>query len=137
MTQYNAEAGEMAFKVRCLYDDLVGNSDNIDASLFSDDFTWQPSESSRIYKNETIAGLKNFLTNAFWNQPAWDQFNFRIDEIHAGDRIVMQGYYTGIYKPTGKVLCAQMLHIWSIDNGKITGLQELTDTQEFFAVMSD
>ncbi len=134
--QYSSEASELAFKVRWLYHHFVEDPAAIDAGLFAEDFTWIPAENSPASKNGRVSGLANFLANAYWSQPEWEQFGFRIDEILAGDKIVMQGYYTGLYKPTGKVLCAQMLHVWSFEGGMLTRLDELTDTQDFFEAMN-
>ena len=137
MEQYNSEASNLAFKVRWLYHHFVEDPEAIDASLFADDFTWVPAESSPASKFGNVVGLTDFLAKAYWSQSEWGQFGFRIDELLASDKIVMQGYYTGLYRPTGKVLCAQMLHVWSFENSKLTRLDELTDTQNFFEVMSD
>lgn len=137
MEQYNSEASNLAFKVRWLYHHFVEDPGAIDASLFADDFTWIPAESSPASKFGNVIGLTDFLAKAYWSQPEWGQFGFRIDEILANEKIVMQGYYTGVYKPTGTVLCAQMLHVWSFENSKLTRLDELTDTQHFFEVKSD
>lgn len=134
MGQYNSEASDLAFKVRWLYHHFVEDLDAIDASLFADDFTWIPAENSPAAKFGNVTGLTDFLAKAYWNQAEWDQFGFRIDEILASEKIVMQGYYTGMYRPTGKVLCAQLLHVWSFENGRLTRLDELTDTQHFFEV---
>lgn len=137
MEQHNSEATDLAFKVRWLYHHFVEDPEAIDASLFADDFTWVPAESSPASKFGNVIGLTDFLAKAYWSQSEWGQFGFRIDELLASDKIVMQGYYTGLYRPTGKVLCAQMLHVWSFENSKLTRLDELTDTQHFFEVMSD
>jgi len=136
MEQYNSEASNLAFKVRWLYHHFVEDPAAIDPSLFADDFTWIPAENSPAAKFGNVTGLENFLAKAYWSQPEWDQFGFRIDEILANEKIVMQGYYTGMYRPTGKILCAQMLHVWSFEDRKLTRLDELTDTQNFFAVTS-
>lgn len=137
MEQYDSEAGDLAFKMRWLYHHLVEDPAAIDASLFADDFTWIPAESSRASKFGNVVGLTDILAKAYWNQPDWGQFDFRIDDILASEKIVMQGYYTGFYKPTGKVLCAQMLHVWSFEDGKLTRLDELTNTQDFFEVTGE
>ena len=132
---YNAEASDMAYRIRCLYDAFEQGADRVDGDLFNDEFSWHPAENN-VAMPQAGAGLKAFLTAAFWNSSDWEQCSFQVDNLLAGEKITVQGYYNGIYKPTGKLLSAQMLHIWTVENGKITRFQELTDTQEFYTVVS-
>ena len=127
---------DMAYKIRCLYDDFVEDGTDLDTSLFADDFTWEAAENTAPFEGSPHKGARAFLRNVYWNQPEWEQCGFRVDQMTTGDRIVLQGYYLGIYKPTGRLLCAQMLHIWTVEDGKVTRLQELTDSQEFHEVTS-
>lgn len=137
MADNESTTKDMTFAVRCLYDDFVDEGATVDATLFADDFAWYPAESTPAHEGSPHRGLEAFLSKSYWNQPEWEQCGFRIDEVLAGEKIVMQGYYTGVYKPTGKALCAQLLHVWTLENGKITKMQELTDTQDFVEAMAN
>ena len=135
-TPYNTEANAIAFTIRCMYDDFVKGKDAVNRDLFADNFVWNTAESSFVNDEAEIGGVEAFLDKAFWNQPEWEQVGFRVDELLASERITVQGYYSAVYKPTGKVLLAQMLHVWTVEDGKITRLQELHDTQNFYEVMA-
>lgn len=126
---YNSETAAAAYRVRLLYDKLVSASDQIDKSLFAESFCYEPAESHPLTEGP-VHGAEEFLRNAYWAAPDWEQFQFRIDQMHAGDKIVLQGYCTGIYKPSGKLICTQLLHIWSLENGLLIRLQELVDTED-------
>ena len=53
----------------------------------------------------------------------------------AGDTVVVEGRYTGTYKATGKSLDAQVTHIWSLRDGKVTSFQQYVDTAQLQEVM--
>jgi len=135
-TMFNSDAAEIAYKVRLLYDKLVSAADQVDTTLFAENFYYEPAESHPLVDGP-IYGVENFLENSPWSSPDWDQFAFRIDQINAGDKISLQGYCAGIYKPTGKLICAQVLHIWSLHDGLLTRLLELTDTEELHRAIDD
>jgi hypothetical protein len=61
----------------------------------------------------------------------YDSFNIEVDDfVNGGDKIVMVGHYTGIYKATGKKFKANATHTWTIKNGKIVKLFQAVDTAE-------
>ena len=135
-SMFNSQAAEIAYQIRLLYDKLACATDQIDRTLFAEDFRYEPAESHPLVDGP-IHGAESFLENSPWSSPNWDQFSFRIDQINAGDKISLQGYCTGIYKPTGKLVCAQILHIWSQEDGLLTRLQELTDTEDLHRAIAD
>jgi ketosteroid isomerase-like protein len=40
----------------------------------------------------------------------------------------MQGFYEGVYKPTGKKFKANAVHIWTVKDGKVTHFFQAVDT---------
>jgi uncharacterized protein len=66
----------------------------------------------------------------------FDGFRIQTKEFHdAGDVVVVEGRYTGTYKPTGKLLDAQFCHVWKIRGGKIASFQQFVDTAKLKSVM--
>jgi len=62
----------------------------------------------------------------------WHNFTVIPDAIlDAGDQVVTLGTYTATYKKTGKSVKAQMVHVWTLSNGKATKFQQYTDTKQF------
>lgn len=53
-----------------------------------------------------------------------------IDVFGSGDKVVMYGYYEGIWKQTGKTFKAQVAHIWTVKNGKLTHFFQAVDSAE-------
>jgi ketosteroid isomerase-like protein len=67
----------------------------------------------------------------------WEGFAVTVRTLHdAGDHIVMEGRYTGKYKPSGKSLDAQMCHVLRFQDGKLSSFQQYVDTAQLQAVMA-
>lgn len=59
----------------------------------------------------------------------YDDFNIEIEELmESDDRVIMTGYYTGIWKATGKKFKANAVHVWTIKNEKLTRFFQAVDT---------
>jgi ketosteroid isomerase-like protein len=54
----------------------------------------------------------------------------------AGQYVVIEGRYTGTYKPTGRKLDAQLCHVLRIQDGKLVGFQQYLDTAQLQAVQA-
>ena len=66
----------------------------------------------------------------------WDSFGVEIDEIlDAGGTVFATGHYVGIYKATGKPQRTQLVHVWRLSGGKITGFQQYANTLHVARVM--
>jgi len=66
----------------------------------------------------------------------WDSFEANVHAFHdAGDFVVAEGRYTGIYKPSSMRLDAQMCHVLCFRNGKLFRFQQYVDTAQLQAVM--
>jgi ketosteroid isomerase-like protein len=49
-------------------------------------------------------------------------------------RIAVLGRYTATNSVTGKALDAQFVHVWTVEDGKVTQFQQYTDTAQYTAV---
>ena len=66
----------------------------------------------------------------------WDAFTVHPKSFHeAGDTVIVEGRYTGTFKPTGKNLDAQVCHVMRFRDGKLTGFQQFVDTAQLQDVM--
>ena len=67
----------------------------------------------------------------------WEGFAVNVRSLHdAGEHVVMEGRYTGTYKPSGKSLDAQMCHVLRFRDGKLVSFQQYVDTAQLQAVMA-
>jgi uncharacterized protein len=66
----------------------------------------------------------------------WDGFAISPEQIHdAGDVVVVECRYAGLYTPTGKTQRTQVCHIWKARDGKVTRFQQYADTAHLREVM--
>ncbi|MCP3733029.1 nuclear transport factor 2 family protein [Sphingomonas sp. MG17] len=59
----------------------------------------------------------------------WDGFTVLPEELlDAGDRVVMLGRYAGTYLATGKAMNPQVVHLWTVRDGKAVAFEQRVDT---------
>lgn len=67
----------------------------------------------------------------------WEGFTVNVGTLHdAGEHVVMEGRYTGRYKPTGKSLDAQVCHVLGFRGGKLVSFHQYVDTGQLQTVMA-
>jgi uncharacterized protein len=88
-------------------------------------------EGSALIGPESIA--KDFFTRA---GEEWDGFAIKPERFHdAGEVVVVECRYGGLYKPTGRTQRTQVCHIWRVSDGKIARFQQYGDTAHLQDVM--
>ena len=66
----------------------------------------------------------------------FEAFTVHPKEFHeSGDTVIVEGRYTGTYKPTGKSLDGQFCHLFKVRDGKLAAFQQYTDTAQLQDVM--
>ncbi|MDX1395573.1 MAG: nuclear transport factor 2 family protein [Gemmatimonadota bacterium] len=66
----------------------------------------------------------------------WGGFAVLTSSFHdAGDVVVVEGRYSATHTGTGKPLDAQVCHIWTVQDGRITKFQQYVDTAKLQDVM--
>jgi len=59
----------------------------------------------------------------------YEGFQIDIQELFGcGDKVVMVGYYRGVWKATGKEFKANATHVWTLKDGKVTRYFQAVDT---------
>lgn len=106
---------------------------NVEAVLanFDPKIEWHESTGFPYVKGDGISvGPEAVVQDVFAKIPAYfEGFNINIQELfESGDKVVMVGYYTGVWKPTGKEFKANAAHIWTIKDGKSTHMFQVADT---------
>ena len=101
--------------------------------------TWQPdivwnSCKGIPYINESgiYKGAKAIVEEVFAHIPEYfEGFNIEItDLIESGDKVAVVGYYTGVWKPTGRKFKVNATHVWTFRDGKSAHFFEAADTGE-------
>ena len=86
---------------------------------------------------EAWVGPDAILNELFMRLGAeWDGFAVHPKSFHgAGDSVIVEGRYSGTFKPTGKGMDTQFCHVWDVKDGKITRFQQYVDTAKLRDVM--
>lgn len=63
-------------------------------------------------------------------QAEWDDYTLTIDElVDGGATVVGIGTYSGTYRETGRFFAARVAHVWRLEDGRVTGFEQFTDTE--------
>ena len=104
----------------------------------SPDIHWYQAESNPYRPSgEAWVGPDAVLNGLFMRLGAeWDGFAVHPKSFHdAGDSVIVEARYSGMYKPTGKSMDTQVCHVWDIKDGKVTRFQQYVDTAKLQDVM--
>lgn len=97
---------------------------------FSPDFEWVAADSSPLSDRSPYHGVEEIRESVFARIAAgFEKLIVDPDEIFsAGDKVVMLGYYDGIYRASGKQSRTQVAHIWTVSNDRAVKFQQYLDT---------
>ena len=77
--------------------------------------------------------VENFFAVA---APEWDGWSIGVEQMfETADVVVVEGRYTGTYKPTGNAMDVQVCHVWRFRGGKVASFHQYADTARLRAVM--
>ncbi|MGB3625052.1 MAG: nuclear transport factor 2 family protein [Henriciella sp.] len=106
-----------------------GDMDAVTAS-FSRDIIWNEAENSPYSDQNPYEGADEIVTGLFARLGGeWDFFNAVPSEfISESDKVVAIGRYTAKHARSGKEMDIPFVHVWTVEDGEITGFQQYTDT---------
>jgi len=68
--------------------------------------------------------------------PEWDGWSIGIESaIEAENAVIVEGRYTGLYKPTGRSMDVQVCHVWRFRGDKAASFHQYVDTARLQHVM--
>jgi ketosteroid isomerase-like protein len=100
-------------------------------ALFDPAIEWNECKGMPFVEGDgTYIGPDAVVSKVFMNLPVYfEGFNIAINEIFcAEDKVVMQGFYQGTNKATGKSFKANATHVWTVRNGKLIRFFQAVDT---------
>ena len=104
----------------------------------SSDIRWHQAEGNPyLPSGGPWVGPDAVLNNLFMKLGSeWDGFTVRPRSFYgAGDTVIVEGRYSGTYRPTSKGIDAQFCHVWDLKDGKITRFQQYVDTAQVQTAM--
>jgi ketosteroid isomerase-like protein len=125
---------------RRLYDAFAGGDVPTVLAAFDDKIEWREAEGNPMANEDGSAfvGADAIVQHVFMPLATdWEGFTVTPEKITATETgVVSEGRYTGVYKSTGIAVDSQFAHVWQINDGKLTGFQQYTDTATFRRAMA-
>jgi ketosteroid isomerase-like protein len=124
--------------IKHVYDKFMQGDAQSVLAAFDDDIEFRLSESHPYRSSGQAWKGKDAVMRHFFMRAGAEWDNWRIgirDIVEAADAVVVEGRYTGVYKPTGKRMDAEVCHVWRIKNGKVKSFHQYVDTAALHDVM--
>jgi uncharacterized protein len=98
-------------------------------ALFAPEISWREAERFPYFSG-TWTRPQQILENLLIPLGRdWDGFGVKAETFVAeGNEVVAFGSYHGTYKATGKSIDVPIAHRWRVENGKLVGFVQYTDT---------
>ena len=123
--------------VKQIYADFaVGNMEGF-ATALSPDVVWNEAENNPYVTESPYVGIESVMSDAM-SVIGQDFSSFAVKPesyLVDGNTVAMIGRYEATYKPTGKTMTPQVVHLWTLEDGHITGFQQYGDTAAMRDVM--
>ena len=125
-----------AATIRRVYDAFLRGDITAVVAAMDEHIEWNEAEHVTYWPGVPFVGPHAVLTGVFARLPHdFDNFSIEIGRmVAAGDTVLVEARYRAIAKATGKLLNAQVAHVWDLRNGKIVRFQQYTDTWQFAQV---
>jgi uncharacterized protein len=99
---------------------------------FAPTIEWIAAVNSPLADRSPYRGLDQTREGVFMRiAEGFERLTVKVDEIFgADDKVVVLGFYDGVYKANGKRFQAQVAHIWTLAGGKVVKFQQYVDTYQ-------
>jgi len=106
--------------------------------------TFDPSIEFRLaethpYRGSDAAWIgKDAIVEKFFKVagPEWDRWSVAVETtLETPDAVVVEGRYTGTYKPNGRSMDVEVCHVWRFRGDKVTSFHQHVDTARLAHVM--
>ena len=99
-------------------------------ALMAADIVWHEAENNKWADGNPYVGPEAIAAGVFGRVPEeYDSFAVEVGQVVAeGDTVVMQGRYRARVKGSGAEIAPQIVHWWTVRNGKIAAFQQHVDT---------
>lgn len=124
--------------IKNLYDAFAKGDVPSVLSGMHENIVWNEAENFPYADGNPYVGPQAVLEGVFARCISeWEGFAVNMDTLYnAGANIIATGRYAGKNNQTAKVMNPQAVHIWTLQDGKITKLQQFIDTLNVSRAMS-
>ena len=127
MSQENIEI------VQSFYDAISRGDVGTVLGLMDPQVEWNEAEHFLYADQSPYIGPNSILNGVFMRLMSdWEGFKAIPEQfIGMGDMVAVTGRYHGTYRETGKTVNAQLVHVYTVKDGKLVKFQQYTDTAQF------
>ena len=113
-----------------IYDAFAAGDPEGFAAALHPDIVWNEAESNVYADMNPYQGPQAVMEGVIGRVLTdWSTFNATPEEmIVEGNRFVVLGRYTGTHGTTGEDINAQMVHVWTVEDGQAISFQQYVDT---------
>jgi ketosteroid isomerase-like protein len=124
--------------VRKIYRDFAAGDAAAILAVFTDDIEFRLAESHPYRGSAGPWRGKQAITENFFAVagPEWDGWSVGVEQtVETPDAVIVEGRYTGVYKPTGQRMDLQVCHVWRFQGAKVSSFHQYVDTASLRRVM--
>ncbi|MGB7417789.1 MAG: nuclear transport factor 2 family protein [Erythrobacter sp.] len=116
--------------VEALYSAFAAGDMDAAATVMAPDMTWNEAENYIFADRNPYVGAEAVFGGVFGRTAElFDDFAVEVGTfVCEGDTVAMQGRYSAISKATGEHVNPQVVHWFTVRDGKIVGFQQHLDT---------
>ena len=125
--------------VRKIYRDFATGDAAAILDVFTDDIEFRLAEHHPYRGSKGAWRSKQAVAREFFAVagPEWDGWTIGIEQtVEADDAVVVEGRYTGLYKPTGRRMDVQVCHVWRFRGERVASFHQYVDTAALRRVMA-
>ena len=124
--------------VESLYRAFAANDGATISGLLAADLVWMEAEGGPLADRNPYNGPAAVFEGVFARiGAAFSGFVVTPQTyLPSGDRVAVLGRYTGTNTASGEALDAQFVHVFTVTGGRITHMQQYTDTAQWVDVMT-
>jgi hypothetical protein len=124
--------------VRKIYRDFAAGDAAAILDVFADDVEFRLAE-HHPYRGSVGAWRgKQAIAQEFFAVagPEWQSWTIGVEQtVEAPDAVIVEGRYTGLYKPTGRRMDVQVCHVWRFRGARVASFHQYVDTAALRRVM--
>jgi ketosteroid isomerase-like protein len=124
--------------VRKIYRDFAAGDAAAILAVFADDVEFRLAEGHPYRGGAGAWRGKQEITQKFFAVagPEWDKWTMNVEQtVEATDAVVVEGRYTGTYKPTRRSMDVQVCHVWRFRGNRVASFHQYVDTAALRRVM--
>jgi len=125
--------------VRKIYRDFAAGDAAAILDVFADDVEFRLAEHHPYRGSAGAWRGKQAIAQEFFAVagPEWQSWTIGVEQtVEAPDAVIVEGRYTGLYKPTGRRMDVQVCHVWRFRGNRVVSFHQYVDTAALRRVMA-